>query len=169
MLVPFENLPADARLWIYQSGRPFTADEVVHIQKTLASFVDNWTAHSRQLAGGFDIRYNLFLIVGIDEQMAMASGCSIDKSVHIMRQLEQELKISLLERMIFAYKKDGVVLSVTKKEFESKLQSGEITEDTIVFNNLVDRKSDLANKWEVPLKDSWHKQVFAQRFFAQSR
>lgn len=159
MLQPFDQLPDNARLWIYQSDRPFTAEQIGHIKKTLSAFVENWTAHNRMLAAGFDIRYDLFLIVGIDEQMAMASGCSIDKSVHIMRQLEQELGLKLLERNIFAFKKDGHVMPITRKNFESMVQSGEINDETIVYNNLVDRKSDLATRWEIPLRESWHKQL----------
>jgi hypothetical protein len=159
MLTKFKALPEESRIWIYQSNRPFTPNEVSHIEKTLAAFVEGWTAHEKKLAGSFEIRYNLFIIVGIDEKMAMASGCSIDKSVHIMRQLESDLGLVLLDRTIFSYKSGGVVCSVPRKVFEEKVAAGEIKDETIVFNNMVDRKANLATHWEIPMKNSWHAQL----------
>lgn len=159
MLVPFEQLPDDARIWIYQSDRPFTVEQTSRIREKLNAFVENWTAHSRMLAGGYEIMYDLFIIIGIDEKMAMASGCSIDKSVHVMKELEKDLQVSLLDRMVFAFKKNTNVYSVSRKEFGEKVNTGEINNETIVFNNLVDRKSGLRKEWEVPMRSSWHAQL----------
>ena len=39
-----------------------------------------------------------------------------------------------------------------------------ITPETIVFNNLVQNLAEFQEKWEVPIKDSWHKLVFADHF-----
>ena len=33
-----------------------------------------------------------------------------------------------------------------------------LDENTVVFNNLIEVKSDLDDNWEVPLSRSWHKQ-----------
>jgi hypothetical protein len=160
MLQPFDSLPSDARIWIYQSDRFFTAGEKKELESRLSEFVEKWTAHQRELSAGFSIVHDLFIIIGIDEKMAMASGCSIDKSVHIIRQLEADLKLSLLDRSRIACRKNDKVISVSKKEFENLLSTGEVNDETIVFNNLVDRKGELASHWEVPMRESWHARVF---------
>ena len=38
MLVPFESLPDSSRVWIYQSNRSFTEEELVEIKQKLDEF-----------------------------------------------------------------------------------------------------------------------------------
>lgn len=150
------------RIWIYQSNRLLQADEVVRIEQILQEFVAQWTAHGNQLAGSFRIRYNLFLMLMVDEEIAMVTGCSIDKSVHLLKKIEQELGISLFDRLQIAYKVSGQdsINIVGRDTFVQLLDAGEIDENTIVFNNMLTAADDLTDKWEVPLKESWHAKVF---------
>jgi hypothetical protein len=39
------------------------------------------------------------------------------------------------------------------------VESKEVNDDTIVFNNLVQTKRDFEAKWQVPYKDSWLKNL----------
>jgi hypothetical protein len=96
----------------------------------------------------------------VDESQAGASGCSIDKSVNFMKQLEQHFSISLFDRFNLAYRNGEEVVSVPRQQFEELLKGGQINTDTIVFNNLVQNVAELQTKWEVPFKDSWHIQLF---------
>src|SRR6185312_16880484 len=107
-----------------------------------------------------EVRYNRFLILIVDENQAGASGCSIDKSVNFMKQVEQQYGINLFDRFNMAYREGEKVLSAPRHEFEELLRSGKINSQTIVFNNLVQDLQQLENKWEVPFKDSWHPQLF---------
>lgn len=152
-----KEMPAHSRVWVYQSNRPFNDTESELIQKKTHEFVDAWTAHKEILKASFELRYHQFLILMIDEKQAAASGCSIDSSVHFVQSLEKELKVSFFDRLKLAYWADGVLKIVAKDEFENRMEKGEIDEDTIVFNNLVQSKVDLDSKWEGPLKNSWHK------------
>src|SRR5699024_11726078 len=104
MLVPFEKLPEDARIWIYQANRPFTADELPEVMKELDRFVHEWTVHGADLAAGHAIKYRRFIIIGIDQGVASASGCSIDSSVHFIQHLEERFKIDLLDKMNVTYR-----------------------------------------------------------------
>ena len=96
----------------------------------------------------------------VDESQAGASGCSIDKSVHFMQQLETKFHINLFDRFNLAYREGDEVLSAPRNVFENKLKEGAINTNTIVFNNLVQNLTELNSKWEVPFKDSWHVQLF---------
>lgn len=150
----------NSRVWIYQADRKLSDEETQQIQQHLNAFAAQWTAHNNQLKAAGDVRYNRFLILIVDESQAGASGCSIDKSVHFMKQIEQAFGVNLFDRFNLAYREGNEVLSLTRNAFEEKLTSGEINKDTIVFNNLVPTVTDLQTKWEVPLKDSWHMQLF---------
>ena len=152
-------MPPDSRIWIYQADRKFSEKEEREIVIKSKVFLENWTSHNEHLKASFDIRYGIFLILMIDEKHASAGGCSIDKSVHFIKQLEKEYALNLLDRNIFAFKEDGKVRLVRRAEFEKLLESGTINDNTVVFNNLVQSLELLANAWEIPLRDSWHKQI----------
>jgi hypothetical protein len=149
-----------SRVWIYQSDRKLTDQEVQQIQPELDRFTTNWTAHNNQLQAKGEIRYNRFFILIVDESQAGASGCSIDKSVHFMQQVQQHLGINLFDRFNLAYREGEEVLSLPRHDFEAKLKDGSINKQTIVYNNLVQNLTELETKWEVPFKDSWHIQLF---------
>ena len=150
----------NSRVWVYQSARELSADETGQIQALLNDFTTGWTAHNNQLKAQAEIRYNRFVILTVDESQAGASGCSIDKSVNFIKQLEQHFNISLLDRFNLAYKAGNEVLSAPRAEFEELLKTGAVDINTIVFNNMVQTTDEIKNKWEVPFKDSWHAQLF---------
>ncbi|MET3502039.1 hypothetical protein ABIC45_003663 [Mucilaginibacter rubeus] len=149
-----------SRVWIYQSDRKLTDLEVQQIQPELNKFTTNWTAHNNQLKAKGEVRYNRFFILIVDESQAGASGCSIDKSVHFMQQVQQHLGINLFDRFNLAYREGEEVLSLPRHDFEAKLKDGSINKETVVYNNLVQNLTELETKWEVPFKDSWHIQLF---------
>lgn len=158
-MISTQPMPANARVWIYQSNRMLNFDEKAIVQQEAENFLNTWTAHNQHLLTSFEIHYDLFLIVMVDEEQANASGCSIDKLVHFIQAIEKKLNISLMNRMLFAYKNQSHVEVVSREQFEERMKSGVIRDDTIVFNNLIQSKGELDTGWEIPLKDSWHKQI----------
>ncbi len=154
------SLSENSRVWIYQSNRPFTGQELETLNDLLSGFTREWSAHGHALAAGFEIRYSRFLILIVDENQAGATGCSIDKSVNLMKSIEQDFGVALFDRFNIAYKDGEEVVSCSRSEFEQRIANGEITAQTIVFNNLVTTLKELDWKWEVPLRESWHATVF---------
>lgn len=149
-----------SRVWIYQSDRKLTDAETLQIQVLLDNFTRGWTAHNNQLKAMAEVRYNRFMVLIVDESQAGASGCSIDKSVNFMKQLEQQFSVNLFDRFNLAYRDGEEVKSVPRQQFEELLKQGKINTETIVFNNLAQNVTELQTKWEVPFKDSWHIQLF---------
>ncbi len=150
----------NSRVWIYQSDKKLTDNEVLQIKVLLDNFTIGWTAHNNQLKAKAEIRYNRFLILVVDENQAGASGCSIDKSVNFMKQLQDQFNINLFDRFNLAYREGDQILSTGRNDFEALLKDGKINAETIVFNNLVQNLAELQTKWEVPFKESWHIQLF---------
>jgi hypothetical protein len=155
MFIPFNNLPGHSRIWIYQSGRELSEAEVNEIKKLAEHFVGEWTAHQQTLHAGFEIFHRIFLVLAVDENRNDASGCSIDKSVHFIRQLETQYKISLFDRFNVAFRKGEKVLVKSLNDFLKMFKDEKLTDNLHVFNNLLDTKADLHTKWEIPLKESW--------------
>lgn len=150
-----------SRIWIYQSDRALSDIETSQIQSELDNFTVQWSAHNQQLMAKGDVIYNRFLVLIVDERQAGASGCSIDKSVHFMKSLEQTFQINLFNRFNIAYRQGDQILSVGRAEFEDLINAGIVNEETIVFNNMVQTYADFQHHWEVPLKSSWHAKVFS--------
>lgn len=149
-----------SRVWIYQSDRELNRVETEQIQKQLNQFAAIWTAHNNQLKAVGEIRFNRFLILIVDEMDAGASGCSIDKSVKFMKNLEQEYGLNIFDRFQIAYREKDDIVGVDRNTFENLLREGKIHQETLVFNNLVPTLSELQENWEIPLKNSWHARFF---------
>ena len=157
MFTEYTNLPANSRVWIYQSERQFTIEEVEYICAKAILFIDNWTRHGDDLKGSFTIEYNQFLVLAVDENFNNVSGCSIDSSVRFIQELEKELKLDLMNKMNVSFK-DGENINVIKlSEFQEFVKEKKITASTVVFNNMVNTKEDFETKWEVTADKSWHK------------
>ncbi|WP_207427805.1 ABC transporter ATPase [Pedobacter sp. SYSU D00535] len=154
------KISENSRVWIYQANRPFTAAEQQEIESLLHTFTGEWLAHGHQLAAQAEVRYNRFIILMVDEAQAGATGCSIDKSVQLMKQIEQQYHVDLFDRLNIAFRQNGEVLSCSRDEFEQRIAAGEVNENTVVFNNLVQTRKELDTNWEVPFKNSWHARVF---------
>jgi len=150
-----------SRVWVYQSNREFSASEVTAIQEKLDAFTAQWLAHGQQLKAKAEIFYNYFIVITVDETASNVTGCSIDASVRVLKEIEQEYQVDLFNRFNLAYLMDGKVITLNKEDFETLVSIKKITPDTIVFNNMVQTLDEFKHKWEVPFSQSWHNTVFS--------
>lgn len=150
-----------SKIWIYQSDRELTETETVKLESLLNQFAESWTAHNQQLKAAAQIAFNRFIILLVDEGRAGASGCSIDKSVRFIQEVEDEFKINLFDRFNTAYFEGNRIQTANREELEALLKQGKVNHETIVFNNMVSTLGDLQTKWQIPFKNSWHARVFS--------
>ena len=149
----FTDMPPHSRVWIYQSSREFTSQEVSSIKSKAETFVAQWTSHDQLMKASIEMFHTLFVVICVDEKTAPASGCGIDKSMRFIQELEKEFGVSLTDRMNVVYR------SSEKGELQvCRLDELKNKRVTSVFNNLVTTKGELEKNWEVPVEMSWHKQ-----------
>jgi hypothetical protein len=160
MFVPFEEMPAHSRVWVYQSSRALSSEEVIAIESDLQRFVDQWQAHRKDLKGSAAVMLNTFIVLMVDEQFHTATGCSIDSSVHFIKELEQRYQLSLFDRSRVAFHVDDTLMFAALPELKSKIEKGEIKKDTITFNNLVQSKAELESGWMLPAEQTWLARYF---------
>ncbi len=160
MYVPFENLPEESRIWIYQSNRKFTDEEFAEIEKDLHAFVENWAAHGTGLEASFQLKYNRFIILAVNQETQVATGCSIDSSVAFIQTLEQKYNVDLLDKMNVTFKLGEHIAHKPLIDFKKMAKDKAVTGSTIVFNNLVNNIAEYNESWEVPARDSWHSRFF---------
>lgn len=157
MLVSFDSLEDTSRIWIYQSNRSFSNDEVQKISNKTELFIANWKRHGDELKASYLVKYNQFIIIAVDEDYNDISGCSIDASVNLMKQLEKEFGVDLTDKLNVSFKDQDNINIVSLADFQNYAKQHKITSSTVVFNNMVTMKADLIENWEVTADKSWHK------------
>jgi len=156
MIVDFNTLPEESRVWIYQANRSFTDIELEELKSKLEVFLENWTAHGGELQAGYNILYKRFIVIGLNQQSNKATGCSIDASIHFIQHLEKEYNVDLLDKMNVSYKQGEFIAYKTLTDFRKMAKDRAVSKNTIVFNNLVATKAEFDENWEVPASESWH-------------
>ena len=157
MLVAFNKLPLDSRVWVYSCNRKFVQKEIISIRNDLKDFLSNWTSHNQNLETAFELRYNRFIIIAINQEINNVSGCSIDICVRFIKKLENKYEVDLLDKMNIVFKQDKHIYHKKLNEFISMYKNNSVSLNTVVFNNLVNTVSEYKFKWEIPAKESWHK------------
>jgi hypothetical protein len=126
-------------------------------------FVENWAAHGQPLRAEIIVLHHLFVIVVLDEKQAMATGCSIDKSIGWITAMGLKLGIDFLDRTQIAWYDDKEQLQISSlDEFDALANQSQIGSDTMVYNNLVFSGKELKNNWMIPAKESWHNRYFSK-------
>lgn len=156
MLTDFKTLPETSRIWVYQADRSFTPEELEEIHREMDAFLKEWTAHGSQLQAGYEIPYKRFIVIGLDQSQASASGCSIDASVRFIQQLEKKYDVILLDKMNVSYKQGEYIAYKPLADFKKMAKQRAVSKNTVVFNNLVNNKAEYEEHWEVPASESWH-------------
>ncbi|MFB6257604.1 MAG: ABC transporter ATPase [Flavobacteriales bacterium] len=157
-----EDLSPQAKVWIYQSDRPFTTDEKKRISEMGDQFVADWSAHGTSLKACFRILYDRFLAFFVDEGQQEATGCSIDRSVHFIKGLESNFDLNLLDRKLVAFRSEQGIETLPFDRIDRAIEEGRLKRDSIVFNNLVRTKKEFEEEWEVPLHQSWYSRLIKE-------
>ena len=160
MFIPFEDLPEDSRVWIYQSNRKFSDVELAEIESELILFVEKWAAHGNELEASYLLKYNRFIILAVNQEIQQVTGCAIDSSVSFIQNLEQKYQVELLDKMNVTFRNGEYIAHKSLLDFKKMAKEKAVTANTIVFNNLVNNIEEFNENWEVPAGDSWHSRFF---------
>ena len=156
-VLTYDQLPDHARLWIYAADRELTTEEVAALDKKIAEFASDWTSHRRDLDAFGGVWARRFLVLGVDEDKAAASGCSIDTSVRTVQKLGKELGVNFFEREIFFVLDGDDLVAYPKESFRAAYLRGDIHDDTTVLDPLVQTKAAAITGFRKPLSQSWHR------------
>ena len=161
--VTFDELPPDARVWIFAAERPLAGGERGRVTGEVDAFIDQWSAHGVPLRAARDVRYDQFVFVAVDESAAGASGCSVDALVRRMKGLQAELGVELVNHAPVLYRSGNGIARVSRERFADLAESGAVSPLTVVFDNTLTRVEQVrAGRWELPAGESWHGAAFFQ-------
>ncbi len=152
-----DNFHPDSRGWIYQASRVFSLQEALEIEELLNEFAAQWKSHGTPVKGAAYLFFGQFIVLIADETATGVSGCSTDSSVRLIKDIEQRFTVNMFDRTTLAFIVKEKVELLPLSQLQYAVDNGFVSTDTLYFNNLVQTKEELENKWIIPLKDSWLK------------
>lgn len=159
--INFEQLPAEARVWIFSAERALTSDEQARLLSEVDRFLAQWGAHDRPLISGRDIRYDRFLFVAVDQRHVGPSGCSVDALVRQMKALQEEIGVELVNHAPVLFRQGDEIARVERDDFSELAAQGVVSPETTVFDNTLTRLGDVRDgRWETTAARSWHGRAF---------
>ena len=154
-----QHLPEDfhdtSKIWIYQSSRQFLISEALDMEEMLQDFAKHWKSHGVPVKGFANLFFGRFIVLMADETATGVSGCSTDSSVHLIKSIEKKFQVHMFHRESLAFIIKDKIELIPLPQLQYGIQNNFISRNTLYFNNTVLSKSELENKWIIPIKSSW--------------
>lgn len=151
----FPDFDDQAKIWIYGIYRQITDQDKMTIKKYLDEFVATWKSHGDEVTGDYTLLFDRFIIIAA--KTSDVSGCSIDSSVRVFKDLKNKHGINALDLNLVFFRSGNHIKCVKRFEFASLNQSDNITPETLVFDTSIQSLYQLRQgKFEVQVGDSWH-------------
>jgi len=159
MWIPFTQMPAQSRIWIYPASQRLSVEAKEKVQAHLEKKIQNWDSHGAPMKASSAVFYDQFVIIAADESHQRPSGCSIDQSVNWMRELGSEVNVDFFDRSINVLQQDEVV-SIPLPMLKKAVENSVIKPETIVFNHAISQLSALEKFWKLPASAFWMSRYF---------
>jgi hypothetical protein len=160
MIKPISELSEESKVWMFQANRFITVPEQKNITADLSGFLNTWTAHNVDLLAASVLLHDLVLVVAVEEVIAGASGCSIDKLFRFVKELEVKYGIQFFDRMRVAYKLNENIAESSVADFEKLIEENLVSESTLVLNTLLQDLKSVKHHLFLPLKETWLNKYF---------
>jgi hypothetical protein len=137
------NFPPETRVWVYQADRVLNETEKNWLGEQIDAFTAGWASHGTQLCAAGEVYNDFTVILAVDTSKANSSGCSIDKSVHFMKEAGKALGTDFFNRLKTWIKQpDG---SLERVSFKSLADYPE----TLAYNTTVQNLGEFREKYEI--------------------
>lgn len=160
MLHPLKELSVQSKVWVYIIDRFISESEEEKLGESISTFLDKWVSHNESLKTSFVILHGMVLMIAVDESAVGAGGCSLDSLGRFLKQTEKEMGLSLHDRFRVVAKNGDEYLNLHATEFAEKVNTGQLSKDTVVVNPLITQLGDLRGKFEVPASSTWLTRYF---------
>ena len=146
----FTEFPDDSRIWLYQTNRPLDEEEVKLVNNKMSTFIKDWAAHGNQLWGNATVLNPYFVVVAVNDKLTPPSGCSIDASVHKLKEIGQLLNVDFFTRMKITLEKEGKPHQIGFDELKTVANDKSV----LVYDPLVSNLGQLRREWPTKIENS---------------
>ncbi len=151
----FDEIANDAKAWVYTSSQEFTEAQLSDIEKYAEVFLSQWDSHGKIVKGNIQVLKNRFIAVFADTEGDTMCGRAQDSSIKFIKELEEILSLSLMDRMLIAFNHGNSVLALPFNQLREKLATGEVSTSSSFYNGLITSKAEFLSNWETPIEGSW--------------
>ncbi len=155
MIISYQNLSEEAKVFLYPSSRKFYPNELEEIEIKIKEFISDLDT----ISVAFKIEYKRFLLFFVSEDVSLSTAL-MDKFALFIMQLEKDYEVVLLDKVNVCFKQGEFVQYQEMKRFRELVKKKSISKKTIIFNNLIQTKYEFKNEWEVPVTESWLSHLF---------
>lgn len=155
MLININSLSNTSKVFIFPSIRKFYKDEFPVIYGKVEEFLN----HFNGIDTYFEIKYSRFIVVIVSDKTPLDLEQN-DLLVKFIQSLENEFKITLLDKVNICFKQGEYVQLKEIPEFKKLIKNKGVSKKTIVFDNLINNKEEYENSWEIPAENSWISHYF---------
>ncbi|MBI1305289.1 MAG: hypothetical protein GC181_01595 [Bacteroidetes bacterium] len=149
-------LRKESRIWLYGANRRFTSSELSYIQDLLEDFCSSWAAHGKKLDCGFKIIGDQIIALAVDEAVEAASGCSIDSSVAVIREIDNKYRLDIFNRLrTYVSVGENSLETLSLDDVKRKLASAELHSYSPVVNMQASEIRQIRENPFIPLKNTW--------------
>src|SRR5450432_2513737 len=90
------------RIWVYQSDKNLSDEQIKEIEDGLTAFFSQWKSHGEEVRADYKILYHRFIILVADAADPLC-GRAMDASVRFIKETGEKMQINFLNRMQIAY------------------------------------------------------------------
>jgi hypothetical protein len=153
--VEFNQLPPNARVWVFASDRPLTGNDKTTLLDQVDAFLEQWKAHGAPLRSAREWRDDRFLVIGVDPTAEQASGCSIDGLFRGLRALEQTLSTALVAGGRIFYRDTSGIHVAKRNDVRTLAERGTLSPDSTVYDTSLTDAASYRERFQRPARDSW--------------
>lgn len=155
MIVDFDKIPDWGKLWVFPASRKFYPQEISEVKESIESFLKNWNFDKGELKSAYQIKYDRFIIITVDDSEINLPLEAHDALSEFILSLEKKYDILLLDKINVCYKQGEFVQYKDLIAFKKMIKSKSISPKTTVFNNMISTKEELSHQWEINIMDSY--------------
>jgi hypothetical protein len=156
MIVDYNEISDEAKVWVYPSSRKFYPTEIAEIEQKIKSFVENWKPDDENFKASYQFLYNRFIVFAAELENTTLTNADIDASVSFILELQETYKVDLLDKMNVCFKQGDFVQYKELKDFKKLVKKRAVTGKTIIFDNLITNNHDFKHFWEISIEESWY-------------
>jgi len=155
MIVDFDKIPDWCKLWVFPASRKFYPQEISELKESVETFLKDWNSETEALKSAYQIKYDRFIIITVDDSEIKLPIETHNALSDFIQSLEKKYNLVLMDKINVCYKQGEFVQYKDLIAFKKMIKSKGVSPKTIVFNNIISTKEELATQWEINIMDSY--------------
>ena len=151
----FDGFNPESKIWIYSSNQLLSDADTENINQQLAIFTKQWSSHNNALKAAGAVLFNRFIVLSVDDSIENPGGCSIDKSIHFIQDIETRYKLNLFDRLTIYYVSEDEMKSFHFSDLQNKIASEEISDHTLIMDTTITQLGALQSEFVKVAGQSW--------------